>query len=76
MFLSPSTHRAGQQIHVEPGRPGEAGPAAGMASSPATVNGCVVEVMEIKEKGLGLRAIARELKMPLSSVHRALRLAA
>lgn len=43
---------------------------------PATINGRAAEVMKLKAKGLGLRAIARELRMPLSSVHRALQLAA
>jgi hypothetical protein len=36
-----------------------------------------VEVKKLKAKGLGLRAIARELKMPPpSSVHKALQLTA
>jgi DNA invertase Pin-like site-specific DNA recombinase len=43
---------------------------------PATINGHAAEVQKLKAKGLGLRAIARELRMPPSSVHRALRLAA
>jgi DNA-binding IclR family transcriptional regulator len=47
-----------------------------MASSPAIINGRTADVMRLKAKGLGLRDIARELKMPPSSVHKALRLAA
>jgi DNA-binding NarL/FixJ family response regulator len=43
---------------------------------PATIIGRAAEVMKLKAKGLGLRAIARELRMPPSSVHEALRLAA
>ena len=43
---------------------------------PATINGRSAEIMKLKKKGLGLRAIARELKMPPSSVHKALQLAA
>jgi hypothetical protein len=45
------------------------------ASSPATINGCAGEVKKLKAKGFGLRAIARELKMPPSSVHKALSMA-
>ena len=43
---------------------------------PATISGRAVEIRKLKKKGLGLRAIARELKMPPSSVHKALQLAA
>ena len=43
---------------------------------PATINGRAAEIRKLKAKGLGLRAIARELGMPPSSVHRALQLAA
>ena len=43
---------------------------------PATINGRADEVRRLKAQGLGLRAIARELKMPPSSVHKALQLAA
>jgi DNA invertase Pin-like site-specific DNA recombinase len=43
---------------------------------PTTINGRVSEIRRLKKKGLGLRAIARELKMPPSSVHKALQLAA
>ena len=43
---------------------------------PATINGRAAEVRKLKAKGLGLRAIARELKMPPSSVHKALSMAA
>lgn len=43
---------------------------------PATINGRAVEIQKLKAKGLGLRAIARQLKMPPSSVHKALQLAA
>ena len=43
---------------------------------PSTINGRVVEIRKLKAKGLGLRAIARELKMPPSSVHKALSMAA
>jgi DNA invertase Pin-like site-specific DNA recombinase len=42
---------------------------------PATINGRAAEVSKLKAQGLGLRAIARELKMPPSSVHKALQLA-
>lgn len=41
---------------------------------PATINGRTTEVSKLKAQGLGLRAIARELKMPPSSVHKALKL--
>jgi DNA invertase Pin-like site-specific DNA recombinase len=40
---------------------------------PATINGHTAEIRKLKAKGLGVRAIARELKMPPSSVHKALR---
>ncbi len=43
---------------------------------PATINGRAVEIRKLKAKGLGLRAIARALRMPPSSVHKALQLAA
>ena len=43
---------------------------------PATINGRAVEVRKLKAKGLGLRAIARQSRMPPSSVHKALRVAA
>jgi len=43
---------------------------------PATINGRADEVRNLKEQGLGIRAIARELRMPPSSVHKALKLAA
>ena len=43
---------------------------------PATINGRAVEVHKLKAKGFGLRAISRELEMPVSSVHKALQLAA
>ena len=43
---------------------------------PATLNGRVVEVSKLKAQGLGVRAIARHLKMPPSSVYKALQLAA
>ena len=43
---------------------------------PATINGRAAEIRKLKAKGLGLRAIARELKMPPSSVHKALSMAA
>ena len=46
------------------------------ASSPATINGRAVEVKKLKDKGLGLRAIGRELKMPPSSEHKPLSMAA
>jgi len=36
----------------------------------------MAEVKKLKRTGLGLRAIARQLKMPPSSVHKALSLAA
>jgi len=42
---------------------------------PATINGRAEDVRNLKGKGLGLRAIARQLGMPPSSVHKALRLA-
>ena len=43
---------------------------------PATLNGRVVEVSKLKAQSLGVRAIARHLKMPPSSVYKALQLAA
>ena len=43
---------------------------------PSTINGRAAEVKKLKAKGLGLRAIGRELKMPVSSVHKALSIAA
>jgi DNA invertase Pin-like site-specific DNA recombinase len=43
---------------------------------PSTINGRAVEVKKLKARGLGLRAIGRELKMPVSSVHKALQMAA
>ena len=43
---------------------------------PQTINGRAAEVQKLKARGLGLRAIGRELKMPVSSVHKALQLAA
>ncbi len=43
---------------------------------PATINGRAVDIMKLKAKGLGLRAIARQLRMPPSSVHKALSMAA
>ena len=42
---------------------------------PATIDRRVREIRELKKKGLGLRAIARQLKMPPSSVHKALSMA-
>jgi len=43
---------------------------------PSTINGRAAEVRKLKAKGLGLRAIGRELRMPVSSVHKALSMAA
>jgi DNA invertase Pin-like site-specific DNA recombinase len=43
---------------------------------PPTINRRVVEIRKWKARGLGLRAIARQLKMPPSSVHKALSVAA
>ena len=43
---------------------------------PATINGHAAEIRKLKEQGLGLRAIARQLGMPPSSVHQALQLVA
>jgi DNA invertase Pin-like site-specific DNA recombinase len=43
---------------------------------PATINGRAGEIRKLKAKGIGLRAIARQLKMPPSSVHKALSAAA
>jgi hypothetical protein len=53
---------------------GSAGLAAAKARGvqlgrPATINGRADEVRKLKAQGLGLRAIARELKMPPSRVH-------
>ena len=42
---------------------------------PATINGLADEVRGLKAQGLGLRAIARQLGMSPSSVHKALQLA-
>jgi len=42
---------------------------------PATINGRADEVRGLKAQGLGLRAIARQLGMSPSSVHKALQLA-
>lgn len=43
---------------------------------PSAINGRAVKIGKLKAKGLGLRAIARQLKMPPSSVHEALSMAA
>jgi DNA invertase Pin-like site-specific DNA recombinase len=43
---------------------------------PATINGRAAEIKRLKAKGFGLRAIGRELKMPVSSVHKALSMVA
>ena len=43
---------------------------------PSTLNGRAREIKKLKARGLGPRAIARELKMPPSSVHKALSMAA
>ena len=43
---------------------------------PSTINGRAAEVKKLKAQGLGLRAISRELRMPVSSVHKALSMAA
>lgn len=43
---------------------------------PPTICGRVAEIRKLKRTGLGLRAIARQLEMPPSSVHKALSLAA
>jgi DNA invertase Pin-like site-specific DNA recombinase len=43
---------------------------------PQAINGRAAEVKKLKANGLGLRAIGRELKMPVSSVHKALSMAA
>jgi DNA invertase Pin-like site-specific DNA recombinase len=40
---------------------------------PAKIFRHVAEIRKLKEKGLGIRAIARELKMPTSSVFKALK---
>jgi putative DNA-invertase from lambdoid prophage Rac len=52
--------RAAQERGVRFGRPGTLDQHAG-------------EVMKLKRKGLGVRAIARELTMPVSSVHKLLK---
>src|ERR1051325_11446530 len=39
---------------------------------PQTINGRAAEVIKLKASGFGLRAISRELNMPVSSVHKAL----
>jgi DNA invertase Pin-like site-specific DNA recombinase len=41
---------------------------------PATLNGRADEIGKLRAQGLGVRAIARELKMPPSSVYKALQL--
>jgi DNA invertase Pin-like site-specific DNA recombinase len=43
---------------------------------PATLKGRADEVGKLKAQGMGIRAIARTLKMPPSSVYKALQLAA
>ena len=43
---------------------------------PETISRRAADVAKLKAKGLGLRAIARALKMPPSSVHKALSMAA
>jgi DNA invertase Pin-like site-specific DNA recombinase len=43
---------------------------------PSTINGRAAEISKLNAQGLGLRAIGRELKMPPSSVHKALSMAA
>ena len=43
---------------------------------PATINGRAAEISNLKAQGLGIRAIARQLQMPPSSVHKAIHLAA
>jgi len=43
---------------------------------PSTINGRAVEIRKLKAKGLGLRAIARQMRMAPSSVHKALSMAA
>jgi len=43
---------------------------------PTTINGRAAEVQKLKAKGLGLRAIARQLTMPVSSAHKALSMVA
>jgi hypothetical protein len=63
------------QRGVGPGRPATLAQRR-RASSRAIINGWTADVVRLKAKGLGLRDIARELKMPPSSVHKALRRAA
>ena len=60
---------------VNQGRPGGAGQCR-RVSLRATINGRAVDVKKLTARGFGLRAIARELNMPPSSVLKALRLAA
>jgi len=43
---------------------------------PSTIDGRAAEIKKLKRKGFGIRAIARLLKMPPSSVHKALSMAA
>jgi len=43
---------------------------------PQTINGQAAEARKPKPKGFGPSTIGRELKMPVSSVHKALQLAA
>ena len=43
---------------------------------PTTIDGRAAEVRKLKKRGLGLRTIARELRMAPSSVHKALSLSA
>jgi len=43
---------------------------------PRTLAGRTIEVARLRRSGMGIRAIARKLKMPPSSVHRALSVAA
>ncbi len=43
---------------------------------PAPIDARATEIRRLKAKGLGLRTIARQLKMPPSSVHQALSIAA
>jgi hypothetical protein len=47
-----------------------------LASRSTTVNGRAAEIEKLEAKGFGLCAIARQLKMPPSSFHKALRVAA
>ena len=41
---------------------------------PATLNQHVAEIRKLKKQGLGVRAIGRQLKLPPSSVCKALKL--